>query len=81
MKLFEIIFESTTSESPEITSEHHFWTAPSLAAASIAASNHAYEYDVDFKSAKDAVSITRQISSDEMIKELERYKIYIDSEE
>ena len=59
-KLFEVVFEEVSDES-EITSEHNLWTAPSLFAASAAASAHAYEYGKTLKMVREAGIIVRDV--------------------
>lgn len=71
MKVFQIQFDVTDSKTREITRETVYWTAPSLFAATAAASTHAYEYEKHLVAVADVLVVTRQVDFKEGQKELE----------
>ena len=71
MKVFRIEFDVFNDESKEVTREQHFWTAPSLFAATAAASADAYEYEKTLIAVVEACIIVRQVDFKEGQKKVE----------
>jgi len=71
-KVFQIVTEHSLDDNPEIIKTVSYWTAPSLFAATAAASAHCYEFEQQLMSVQEIITITRNIDFKEGQELLER---------